>query len=297
MSNYKTYTDKEVEELYTLYKEGTSMKKLAKQIGRKSEESIRTLFKRRGYDTSIQRRYPIDETFFNKIDNELKAYYLGFIAADGCIQKSNSLDIAIQARDGYILEPLKDAIQPKKPLQIIYGKGNRQDQLKLSIRSVKLCSQLTSLGFPPNKSIAGMSYPNLSQDLHRHFIRGFFDGDGTITGCLSKTISRAGVGLINDGLSRKVKMVSTSKKFLEEINANLISMGLSKRSVIQDKSRQRKTPLYRLCYSSISDISKLETLFYTDANYYLHRKRKKFQLYLLTPSEYREVISSVPANA
>lgn len=297
MSNYKLYTDKEVEELYTLYKEGTSMKILAKQIGRKSQESIRTLFKRRGYDTSIKRRYFIDETFFNQIDSEIKAYYLGFIAADGCIQKNKCLDISIQSRDGYILKPLRDAIQPKKPFLLIYGKGNTQDQLKLSIRSDNICKQLNLLGFPQNKSIKGMSYPNLREDLHRHFIRGFFDGDGTITGCTTKKTSRTGIGTISNGIKRLVRIVSTSNLFLEAVVYQLTLLGLSQRKVIQDKSRKRKTPIYRIDYSSLSDISKLQTLFYTDANYYLHRKKEKFQLYLLPPSEYREVISSIPANA
>lgn len=297
MSNYKLYTDKEVEELYILYKTGTSMNKIATLINRKSAESVRTLFKRRGYDTNIKRQYPINETIFNTIDTELKAYYLGLIAADGCVHKSNDLSISLQQRDGYILKYLKNAIQPDKPLVIIPSKGNQQEQLKLSIRSSVICSDLIKLGFPPNKSQVGMSFPNLNKDLIRHFIRGFFDGDGTITGCLEKTKSKNTGDVINNGLSRKVKLVSTSKSFLEDVNINLFNLGLSNRNIIEDKSRVRKTPLYRLCYSSLEDIKKLENLFYDNSNYYLKRKQEKFKLYLLTPSEYREVISFIPANA
>lgn len=297
MSNYKIYTDEEVKDLYNLYLKGISMREIATLINRKSPESVRTLFKRRGYNTSIKRQYPINETIFNNIDTELKAYYLGLISADGCIHKTNDLSIALQQRDGYILKYLRDEIQPLKPLQIIPAKGNKQELLKLSIRSQLICSDLIKLGFPPNKSIIGMSFPNLEKGLVRHFIRGFFDGDGTITGCLQKAKSRNTGKIIDSGLSRKVKLVCTSKSFLENINTNLKYLGLSNRKVIKDSSKVRKTPLFRLCYSSLKDIKKLESLFYNNANYYLKRKKEKFKLYLLTPSEYREVISSIPANA
>ena len=48
----------------------------------------------------------INYQFFEKIDSEEKAYFLGFIYSDGCVQ-SNSVTLKLQKKDIIILEKMK----------------------------------------------------------------------------------------------------------------------------------------------------------------------------------------------
>ena len=73
------------------------------------------------------KKYGVDESFFNKIDNEEKAYILGFIYADGNISKRGHLTIEIHKRDEHILHDIKRVMQYNGPL---YYRLNNKDKNK-----------------------------------------------------------------------------------------------------------------------------------------------------------------------
>ena len=119
-------------------------------------------------------KYSIDESIFTSLD-EKSAYILGVIFADGNIEKDNSR-LCISSKDFDWLNniakifgnpPIKKRIRKNKEWYV------------LSINRKKIVSDLMKYGITENKSLT-MEFPNIDKQFLRHFIRGYFDGDGSI---------------------------------------------------------------------------------------------------------------------
>lgn len=122
-------------------------------------------------------KYNIDDNFFKKIETEAQAYLLGWIASDGSISK-NTIQISIDKKDIECLESLKDIICKELPIK---NKSNT-DLVSLSISSETISTDVCELlNIIPGKKSDKISFPNLDNDLLKWaFLRGFFDGDGSI---------------------------------------------------------------------------------------------------------------------
>lgn len=137
--------------------------------------------------TNKRRRiYPLNESFFDIIDTEEKAYFLGFLYADGCNHIAKGcVSLSLQEKDKEILEKLSKLLQPSKPLHKYKnntGFETKQSQYKLVISSRHISEKLVSLGCMGAKTMI-LKFPTeeqLPKKLHRHFIRGYFDGDGCV---------------------------------------------------------------------------------------------------------------------
>lgn len=135
-----------------------------------------------------------DERFFEIIDTKEKAYWLGFIAADGCIlerksknkPKSNEftyiLSIGLATKDISHLEKFKKDLKCEYPIKIEgrnHSKnGKYYETALLRVSRTVLCEDLMKQGVGRDKS-KNLQIPNLSEDLLVHWIRGYFDGDGS----------------------------------------------------------------------------------------------------------------------
>jgi intein-encoded DNA endonuclease-like protein len=112
------------------------------------------------------------------------AYFVGWTAADGNLyHKDNSymIRININEDDGYILHKMQKAIKAGK-VRIINRKsyGKKYKQAFWGIYDKSLYEKLIKIGLTPNKSLT-LQWPNIPQEYYRDFIRGFFDGDGSIS--------------------------------------------------------------------------------------------------------------------
>lgn len=129
--------------------------------------------------------YKIDESFFEKIDTEHKSYFLGIIFADGYLhEKRNYMSLTLQETDIDILNKLKICIGTDKPLQYIKRKEkNTKNQYRLLISRKKVIKDLINYGVYQNKSLTCTPFKlnNINDELKKHFIRGYFDGDGSVT--------------------------------------------------------------------------------------------------------------------
>ena len=128
-----------------------------------------------------------DETVFDNIDTEEKAYWLGFIFADGSISSSPlreeaktqyQFELSLSAKDREHLVKFANFIKLKND---IYCDDVR---CRCSVYSKHLWNVLNCNGCTPQKSLT-LIFPKKelfrSEELIRHFIRGYFDGDGCIT--------------------------------------------------------------------------------------------------------------------
>ena len=125
------------------------------------------------------RKSKCNDRIFDVIDTEDKAYWLGFLYADGCVYKyNNSYRVELSLKEGDLEHIKKFKAFMCSESRISYRK--LQKAYRIGIGSRRIYERLIELGCMPNKSLI-LKFPTDSQvpnSLLKHFIRGYFDGDG-----------------------------------------------------------------------------------------------------------------------
>lgn len=205
-----------------------------------------------------------------KVNNEIDAYLLGFIYADGCItQKVNNkhyqLTINLSKKDESHLLILNKFLNGKmRNLSCkIKGYDKVYESVRLTKCDVLLIETLKKLGINPNKTYNfGDPQNNVPEHLIHHFIRGIFDGDGTI--CFYNNIYISGFVGTDENLFNFIKL-QLEKKFNRNISLRL------------EKKKYFRINLFGnpLCLN-------LYNYLYKDATLFLERKYNKFQNITIT---------------
>jgi hypothetical protein len=122
----------------------------------------------------------LNQTFFEKIDGEEKAYWLGFLFADGCITSQSRIALNLQEKDQVHINQFAQ-IFGRKCYSFINDAGNLMYAVRLN--SPFLWNSLFQLGLRPRKSLKDITstFDNVPLNYMHHFIRGIFDGDGCLT--------------------------------------------------------------------------------------------------------------------
>lgn len=168
-------SEKEVVEKYwKLVEEGIeSIRSVSIKEG-VTHKVIDRIFKMCGYKAKNSRggeKFTLNKDYFKSIDSEEKAYWLGYLWADGCTSKY-SIIMELQISDKDHLELF---------LKEIYGEHHpvlkeKDGCVIANISSMEMVDDLKSLGYEiKDKRI---NLPIINNDLYRHFIRGYYDGDG-----------------------------------------------------------------------------------------------------------------------
>ena len=204
-----------------------------------------------------KRKYKVDENFFEKIDTEEKAYWLGFLTADGCIKKNRyQISLGLSIKDINHLEKYKKSLKSEKNIKIEenYSFNNKSVMCYLRIDNKKMYTDLLNLGFSSKKTMNEQPV-ELSEDLINHYIRGIFDGDGWIS--IYGRHAEVGFGM---GL-----------KILQYIREKSEQYAKIKRY----KINPYKT-IFRYKFQSKREILKFLNWIYKDATIYLDRKYEKY---------------------
>lgn len=216
-------------------------------------------------------KYGIDEEFFRKIDTEEKAYYLGFMFADGTISpERNTIKLSLKEEDKEILEKLKICIKSERPLFHIKRnpswkgsfKGSK-DSWCLDITNKFICQDIQNLGCTKIKTRTA-KFPEIEDKLLSHFIRGYFDGDGTITS--SSPISN------KQGRKSDVKWnIIGTEQFTRSVqNIMVENLDFSKTKL------QKVKNVFYLEYKGGKQIDKIRKWLYNNSTIFLERKHNKF---------------------
>lgn len=206
-----------------------------------------------------QRKYFVKDDYFDE-ENERMAYILGFLAADGCIRKdTNEIKLSLSSVDKTFLEELQVEIGGSPVSDYITNKGFAVSTWRLTSKHIK--DQLRKYGIVPQKTFT-FSFPkHLEKKYWRDFIRGYFDGDGSV--------STAGASAI------RFQVCSATPSTLETMVDFFEEQGIPRVSILCDKN-SRKHPLYYFQYSSISTRKIYEILYYENC-LCLSRKREKYE--------------------
>lgn len=145
----------------------------------------------------IKKKYKLNETFFDNVDTEEKAYILGLISSDGNVTvKPYNIKIDLKKDDEDVLYKIKNVmnydfeLKNYKQKSKIKGKEYITDIVRLNITNKKMVLKLLEYGIPPNKTeYLDFDFSCMDSKLIRHFLRGYFDGDGSVSIGVKNSIS------------------------------------------------------------------------------------------------------------
>lgn len=212
-----------------------------------------------------QNKTKFNETIFDSIDTEEKAYWLGFIFADGYVSSAdNKFELSLKASDASHLEKFNKFMGGESN-KVKIGKvtcGNVIcERCRWSVSNKHLKNTLVSLGCVPNKSLI-LKFPDISifsdPSLIIHFIRGYWDGDGSLSWG-NKAHTEPNISVLG------------TKDFLEGIKKNIPE--LENYSLHLNNKDNDKTfvlsATYRVAFS-------VTTRLYKNSTIYLDRKYEKY---------------------
>lgn len=236
--------------------------KFSKTLTEEQKEALLLLHKEEEYiEPERKRFYSCDDDVFETIDTEEKAYWLGFLYADGCIYKSRNsyvIEVGLSIKDIGHLVKFKKFLNSNHVLKIKDYKGYKS--CSITIRSQKMAKDLMDKGCIPNKSLL-LTFPSndiIPNDLRHHFIRGYFDGDGCVYGS-------------DDGRVYSVSFVGTNE-FLTSMQEVLFEeVELTQTAVKKSKGRA-----YETGWGGIENCGKIFKYLYKNCSICLYRKLEKF---------------------
>lgn len=239
----------------TQYENGMSLH----EIARTCEASAQTILTYlRETDVEIReyaessRKYQLDETYFEKIDTDEKAYWLGFFFASGStLEHLSSWSIQISVSGLHIdrLEAFQEVIQTDKPP--LKHKGENCYSLRLN--SIHLFNQLRELGLKSNKLQEQVFPSALLPEYYSSFLLGYFDGKG--------------------GFYKREFQLAGTKSFLASVSNILITqLGILPKLVPIYKDNEYH---YRLKIWKKGDIDKLAEWIYLNKKGYSKIKEYK----------------------
>lgn len=258
------WTESEIKRIIELYSEGKSAESIAKEYGC-YDTTILNLLNKHGVSTKRRRefhnfkRYSVDEEYFNIIDTEDKAYWMGFLLADGHVTRDGKIMLTLQSRDLEHIEKFRESLSSNHPIT----KKSGQDAHEILIGSKIMGASLYEKGFHNRKSWGydvDKITSSVPRELENHFIRGYFDGDGS-------------VGVYKQTHYPDKKMFNFSilgiKPFLEYISNTT-------KICCQIKFDSRTKNNHFLITRSKSNILEYKDFLYSNANIFMHRKHDIF---------------------
>lgn len=249
-----------IEDIVDLYNQGQTPIQIAEKYGCCTANICRRL-KKAGIkvtrDYSKARhirtgRYQIDLDFFKQIDTEEKAYFLGVMYSDGSVSEDQ---FYLKLKDEDVVRKFKEALKCENPI-----KHNEIPYYNyiLQISCREMCQDLINWGCTINKTRT-ITFPNIDKSLYRHFIRGFFDGDGCIRVGVTKSKCHFDI-------------VSASRTFLlqlkEILNPIASHIGISK---------EKSYDIWHLRCGG-KQVQQILDWLYKDSTVYMQRKYFKYQL-------------------
>lgn len=198
------------------------------------------------------------------------AYILGFFVADGYMVKTNRNThfISFQITDRNLLYAIRDQLNSNHAVRVIQKNIKWKPCYKIQFGSKVMFADLTALGMTQGKSKT-VQVPNIPERYVSHFIRGYFDGDGSV---------HFGEYFARDRGKKRVTFMSTftsgSSRFLEQI-----------RIVLQDKADIKGGTLYKkprgyqLAFSYHDSVRLFRSMYsdLSERDIYLDRKYNKFK--------------------
>lgn len=266
---YGKIEDDKKDEIIKKYIGGLSIDKLQELYPEHGRNRIYRMLKENGVmrnHSEKSRKYIYNKDFFKAIDTEEKAYWLGFIYADGYIvngikgKNKDSLGITLSNKDKNHIEKFKKSINSNHPIRN-YTTKYGYDSARIVIQDEELVADLIKLGVLRNKSLI-LKFPTIDmvdRSLIYHFIRGYFDGDGSF--------KKKGKKLKGYDFS-----ILGTIEFLAELR---ICLGVD--NEIRKCNKNTDSNNYHLTFGGNQKVKQVSEMLYKNAKIYLDRKYKRYK--------------------
>ena len=212
------------------------------------------------------RKHNLNENFFKTWSKEM-AYTFGFIIADGCISGGDNhqylLSIGLKSIDRHILESFCNLMGYTGPIYDYLPKNQSQ----LAINSKEIFHDLSNLGLTPRKSLTLEWLDNIPEEYMSHYLRGFFDGDGSVFPIKHPSQKRPYIGINFTG----------TKPFLKELKKELNKRLNNDYGYIR-KIIVKSGEYFQLVYSGDETIKRLLDYLYQDSDEST-RLSRKYKIY------------------
>jgi len=251
------------EEILRLYQEGVSSLKISKQVGVSKWYVLQLIPQEEKKTKAFYNKYTCNYSFFENIDTEIKAYFLGLFYADGYNNEEiHAVKIGFAKADRELLSKFMEAIESNHKVTEYERGGNAQTFYSVSINSKILSDDLARHGCVQAKTHLLEGIPEMEESLVRHFIRGYFDGDGSVW-----------YSLVGDTKDRINLSFTGNKPFLLKVQEVLVrELGVGQPNIyIRHKERNNDIGDLRYAYEPARKI--LEWM-YSDCQYYSERKKE-----------------------
>lgn len=264
----------DVDNIYRAYQNGESIKSLAKR-NNVSVSYMYKLLNQEGYkmknNIEKSQKFGCDSNYFENIDDEHKAYWLGYIYADGYITSDLvRFGISLATKDRGMLELLREDIKATYRIcDYISNSGYVANTAysRLLVSDRIFVSHLVRQGVIPKKTKT-LKRPNLCDEMVRHFIRGYFDGDG----CFNYSVKS------HNYTSGSVEILGT-RDVLDFIESVLLREKIIERKYL-DLTKKPHGGIMRFRFTRRKDIYNFYKYIYTDSIIFLDRKHNKFNEYI-----------------
>lgn len=182
------FSQEQIEDILNKYQNNWSQQKIA-DFYEVSRTVIKRILEIQNNGIVIRNRtskYKYQQDIFENIDTAEKAYWLGFLAADGCnYQREHNASIILNVHEKDIkhLEKFKKFCHTDAEIKSYIGYegfSNQTPMCKITLNSKKISNDLIDKGILPNKSLI-LQPPHILEEFYKPFILGYFDGDGSIS--------------------------------------------------------------------------------------------------------------------
>ena len=232
------FTKEDALEMYQIYKDGLSLDKIA-NLYETDRHTVGRVLKR-------------NELFVDRKTYHCNEHYF---------DKTGVIKLQLQERDKHILEEISIETSSDMPLYFtpLYEKNpNWSNTYTLTFRSRHMSDVLKSYGMVPRKSLV-LEFPHwMSCDLYSHFLRGYMDGDGSIS------VNAQGVS--------QVSMIGTTM-FLDTVKEICTKLRIKSSIRLKNCSDVIAT----LYITSASGRISFLNYIYQDTDLKLNRKYQKYQ--------------------
>lgn len=258
--------------------DGTSANAIAQEVGINAV-TVRQYLQR--YHIPLRthaesKHTPVDYAGFDNLSDDWHAYWIGFLAADGCVyvneeQGHAKVNLSVEASDIAHLQRFQQGLQTAAKVHVRSNGGGYNHHGKVAVISISnphLVRALAKWGIVPQKSLS-LAWPiHFPAHLIPAYIRGYFDGDGTIY--LRHRLSRVGTEV----LETVCRFTSGSLAYLEALQKELSLKGIKSNPIY--RNQQSNTFVLPLS-SRRENLLVFSDLIYHDCTVYLERKRAIFQ--------------------
>lgn len=275
MKNYNKLNKDDRKNIIKLFSDGKEVREIP-SILNISERGVARVLKESNINTKCRNRYSVDECYFENIDTEPKAYILGLLYAGGFVgnEKFNNIVLSLKKEDLQLLNEIKKMIKFTGELRhekVTTNYKENAERYYLSFSSKKMANDLRNLGLYPGKSSSMEKIPDIPINLFKHFVRGYFDGDGSIYSAVSTSYHK-----LSDGKVKVYKYASpgicflATEKFAEEL-IEILPVKFKKENcksenIVYIKNHCRK------------DIIEMMSFLYDDSTIFMQRKFDKFNI-------------------